>query len=64
VGSHYLKDIFAMMVVDPLKDTVVDGAVQATGMAGLVDGAAQMTNQAIYYTHMGQQMQHQFQNNY
>ena len=60
VGAHYVKDLFALFVVDPLQDTVVDGVVEATGMEGVVDGAAHMTNQAIYYTHQGQRMQHQF----
>ena len=60
VGAHYVKDLFAMLVVEPFKDKVVDTAVEATGTQGLVDGAAHMTNDAIYYTHMGKRMQHQF----
>ena len=61
VGAHYVKDLFAMFVMDPFKDTVVDTAVEATGMQGAVNSAAHMTNTAIYYTHQGQRMQHQFQ---
>lgn len=49
-----------MLVVDPLKDQVMDTAVEATGTQGLVDGATHMTGNAIYYTHMGKRMQHQF----
>jgi hypothetical protein len=62
VGAHYFKDLFAMLVVNPLQDTVVDAAVTATGTQGLLDGATSVTNDAIYYTHMGQRMQHQFAN--
>ena len=64
VGAHYVKDLFAMFVVEPLQDHVVDAAVDATGMGGVVGDATHMTKNAIYYTHMGKRMQHQFQSMY
>ena len=64
VGAHYVKDLFSMLVVNPLQDQVVDSVAEATGTDGLLDGATNMTNNAIYYTHMGKRMQHQFQQYY
>lgn len=48
VGKHYIKDLFENFVMDPLKDTVTDTVVQATGTQGLVDTAAHYTNSATH----------------
>jgi hypothetical protein len=62
VGAHYVKDLFAMLVVNPLQDQAVSGVAEATGLDGVLGSATNVTNDAIYYTHMGKRMQHQFQN--
>ena len=60
VGAHYVKDVFAMLVVDPLQDMVVENVAEATGTDGLLNSATHVTNDAMYYTHMGKRMKHNF----
>jgi hypothetical protein len=60
VGAHYIKDLFAMLI-DPLKDSVIDSAAQATGTQGILNQAEHMTHQAQHMAHFGKTMQGQFQ---
>lgn len=60
VGAHYIKDLFDMFVMEPAKDAVVDGAVDATGTQSYVNSYTSMQHQAQRYAMNGQHMFNQF----
>eukprot|EP00892_Ulva_mutabilis_P006997 jgi/Ulvmu1/466/UM001_0473.1 len=60
VGAHYIKDLFEMFVAEPLKDYVMDTAVEATGTQGIVNHVTHATHTAQSYAYHGQNMHNQF----
>lgn len=45
-----MSDAFSNYVMDPVKDTVVDSAVDAAGLSGVVNDYNHMSNQAVHQT--------------
>jgi len=51
VGAHYVKDAANNFVIDPLKDSLIESATEATGLDGLVDTYTDASNQAVSESH-------------
>eukprot|EP00798_Chlamydomonas_sp_ICE-L_P020518 gene20518-27310_t len=60
VGASYLKDLFAMFVIDPLQDAVVDGMVEALGAEELMQKATHATNSLIHKANEAKRLEHEF----
>lgn len=51
VGAHYVKDAANSYVVDPIKGSLIDGAVEATGMEGVANAYTSASNDAAKHSH-------------
>ncbi|EJK50394.1 hypothetical protein THAOC_30646 [Thalassiosira oceanica] len=47
VGAHFVKDMANNYIVDPIKDSLMDTAVETAGLEGAVDAYNDMSDQAI-----------------
>ena len=47
VGAHFVKDMANNYIVDPIKDSLVDTAVETAGLEGAVDAYNDVSDQAI-----------------
>ena len=51
VGAHYVKDAAKSYIVEPLKDSLVGGAIEAAGLEGVANAYTDASNEAISESH-------------
>lgn len=57
IGSHFIKDALGNFIVDPMKDSAIGGAIDATGMGGLAASYTKVSKQGEKLVHLGSQLQ-------
>ena len=64
VGSHFITDAANNYVLDPIKDSVVGGAVNTAGLGGLATSYTKLSNQAVQSSQKVAGLQNFFNNTF
>ena len=64
VGSHFVKDAANNYVLDPIKDSVVGGAVNSVGLGGMAASYTKISNQAVQSSQKVAGLQNFFNNTF
>ena len=64
VGSHFITDAANNYVLDPIKDSVVGGAVNTAGLGGLAASYTKFSNQAVQSSQKVAGLQNFFNNTF
>lgn len=62
VGSHFVKDALGNFVMDPLKDSAVQAALQTTGMQGAAQTAGHTLDEGVVFVNKMRTLYNMFYN--